>query len=349
MWLFPLMVILVSTVVGFLLEKYVTRRLNKGRADGKMSMGRGLLYIAKGFVIAICAMLGFLFATWNAELPPSQYVILKNFAVTVAVASITLGASRVFMLVSRSLQGSWFGDLLSSSIFAYMIRITIFIMGFLVVLDAYGISVAPLLTALGVGGLAVALALQDTLSNLFAGILIAVTKQVQPGDYIELESGESGYVIDISWRITHIRTVMQNMVIIPNNKLASTAMKNYYKPKVPMWIVVKVGIHLDSDLELVQRVLKEEAEKVMEANPNFCPADEPPVIWFGEIKDYSLEVLVMFYILKYEDQYCMRSEMVKAVLLRLRKEGVVIPFPIRTLHLPDHAPPQIGFIGSQPV
>jgi small-conductance mechanosensitive channel len=85
-----------------------------------------------------------------------------------------------------------------------------------------------------VGGLAVALALQDTLSNLFAGLHIIASKKLLPGDYFLLDSGEEGYVQDVNWRNTFIRTLRNNMIVVPNARLASAILTNYYQPSSEM-------------------------------------------------------------------------------------------------------------------
>ncbi len=110
----------------------------------------------------------------------------------------------------------------------------VYALGLLIVLDYLKISITPLITALGVGGLAVALALQDTLSNLFAGIHILATRKVRSGDYIKLESGEEGYVRDITWRNTAIEVLAGNLVIVPNNKVASAIVTNFDLPAQAM-------------------------------------------------------------------------------------------------------------------
>ncbi len=135
--------------------------------------------------------------------------------------------------------------------------------GFLVVLQTLGVSIAPLLTALGVGGLAVALALQDTLANLFAGVHILASKTVQPGDYIRLSSGEEGYVVDINWRQTTVRQLSNNLVVIPNGQLAKTNMTNYTRPEQQLTILVQVGVSYDSDLDQVERVTTEVIAETM--------------------------------------------------------------------------------------
>jgi len=138
---------------------------------------------------------------------------------------------------------------------------TILILGLLIALSTIGISIAPFITALGVGGLAVALALQDTLSNLFAGIHILVERSIRIGDFVRLETGQEGYVEDITWRTTRIRMRPNNMVIIPNNKLSQSIVTNYYLPEKSMALSIPVSVSYASDPERVEKVLLEEVRR----------------------------------------------------------------------------------------
>src|SRR5213079_1651619 len=182
--------------------------------------------------------------------------VLLIFVVTVAAARLVAGLVRT-VTTSRS------GVAGSATIFVNITRVVVLAIGFLVVLQTLGISIAPLLTALGVGGLAVALALQDTLANLFAGVHILASKTVQPGDYIRLSSGEEGYVVDINWRNTVVRQLSNNLVIIPNTQLSGTNMTNFSRPEQEMTLLVQAGVGYAVDLEVVERVTVEVVTEVM--------------------------------------------------------------------------------------
>ena len=126
-------------------------------------------------------------------------------------------------------------------------------------MNELGVSITPILTALGVGGLAVALALQDTLSNFFAGFYIMMAGQIRVGDYVKLDSGEEGYVVDISWRSLTIRTLPNNIVVVPNSKVAQANVTNYSLPEKRMSLLIKVGVSYDSEPDQIERILVEEA------------------------------------------------------------------------------------------
>jgi small-conductance mechanosensitive channel len=128
--------------------------------------------------------------------------------------------------------------------------------------DAIGISLAPVLTALGVGSLAVALALQDTLTNFFSGISLVTDKPVRPGDFVRLEgSGSEGYVETLGWRSTHLRTLDGGVVVIPNATLAKGVITNFGATNPRLVLRVRVDVALDSEVDRVEAALTAEANE----------------------------------------------------------------------------------------
>ena len=228
------------------------------------------------------------------------------------------------------------GLLPSTSIFRNLAQVAAFVVGGLVILDTLGISITPILTALGVGGLAVALALQDTLSNLFAGLGIIASRQVRVGDYIKLEAGEEGYVTDIRWRNTTIRTLPNNFVIVPNNKLASAVITNYYQPERNMAVLVQVGVSYASDLQKVEKVTIEVGKEVMRTVQGGVPEFDP-LIRYPTSGDSSINFSVILRGQEYVDQHLLKHDFVKRRHRRYAQEGIEIPFPIRTVYMKPEA------------
>lgn len=256
-----------------------------------------------------------------------------NRVLTVVLIFVaTLTAARVITGLVRSLAQSRSGVAGSATIFVNITRVVVLAMGFLVMLQTLGISIAPLLTALGVGGLAVALALQDTLANLFAGVHILASKTVQPGDYIRLSSGEEGYVVDINWRNTTVRQLSNNLVIIPNNQLAGTNMTNFNRPEQQMTLIVQVGVGYDSDLEHVERVTTEVVTETMTEITGAVP-DHEPAVRFHTFGDSRISFSVILGVGEFSDQYRIKHEFIKRVHKRYRDEGIRIPAPTRTVAL----------------
>ena len=220
----------------------------------------------------------------------------------------------------------------TASIFVNITRLAILLIGSLVLLDNLGVSIAPLITALGVGGLAVALALQDTLANLFAGVHILASKKVQVGDFVRLETGEEGQIVDINWRNTTVQQVQNNQAIIPNAKLAESIIINYFRPQPEMSVVVPVGVAYGSDLDKVERVTREVGAEVMREMPGGVEEHEP-VIRFSKFGDSSVDLNVILRTREFAQQYLIVSEFVRRLHDRYRREGIEIPYPVRTVVL----------------
>jgi len=224
------------------------------------------------------------------------------------------------------------GVLPSTTIVANVTRTLVFIVGGLVVLQTLGVSITPILTALGVGGLAVALALQDTLSNLFSGLQIIGSGQVKPGDFIRLESGEEGFVADVTWRNTTIRQLSNNMVIVPNSHLASSRVTNFDQPDKSQAVLVQVGVAYDSDLQRVEQLTAEVGRDVMKSVSGGV-AEFDPFVRFHTFGDSSIDFTVILRGGQFVDQYLIKHEFIKRLHARYKEEGIEIPFPIRTVLL----------------
>ena len=213
----------------------------------------------------------------------------------------------------------------------------VYAIGILIMLNFVGISIAPIITALGVGGLAMALALQDTLSNLFAGIHILAEHTIRVNDVIRLENGQEGTVVDISWRTTRILLPQQNMVIGPNSKLSQSVVTNYSLPERSMAIYMPISVSYDADPSLVERVLLEEANKAAGDVPGLLRTPAPSVRFVPGFGASSLDLTLVCQINDARDQQPVLHELHKRIFMRFRQEGIEIPFPTRTVYVKEQA------------
>ncbi len=282
--------------------------------------------VAGGVAVAAAAL------PLNHQVGHTVNQVLTAFVMMTA----TFAAARVISGLVQSVAQSRSGVAASATIFVNITRIAVLAIGFLVILQTLGISIAPLLTALGVGGLAIALALKDTLANLFAGVHILVSKTVQPGDYIRLSSGEEGYVRDINWRITVVEQLNNNLVIIPNAQLAGTNMTNFSRPEQKLSVTVQVGVAYDSDLEHVERVTIEVADSVMKDVSGAVP-DHESAVRFHTFAESRIGFTVILGVGEFSDKYRIKHEFIKRLHERYRAEGIRIPVPARTVSLQQSA------------
>lgn len=214
--------------------------------------------------------------------------------------------------------------------FSRLINVIIWGAAILMLMDLFGISITPLLASLGIAGLAIGLALQDTLGNFFSGIYILLSQPVRVNDYIELENGLKGYVTNIGWRETRIRTLPNNTVVVPNSKLSQSIITNYYLPQKEMACLVQVGVSYASDLEKVEKVTIEVGKEVLQRVTGGIKTFDP-FIRYHTFADFSINFTVILRIGEFVDQYLVTHEFVKALHKRYKAEGIEIPFPIRTI------------------
>ncbi len=194
------------------------------------------------------------------------------------------------------------------------------------VCDALGVSLAPALTALGVGSLAVALALQDTLTNFFSGLYIVVDKPVRPGDFIRVDPTYEGYVESIGWRSTHLRTLAHNLVILPNATLSKAIITNYSRPTPRVASSIRVDVAPDADLDRVEDALADEARRSADI-PGIAAAPAAGVAMAPGFLDGAVGFTVSFHVVSFEEQGNVQHALRKRVAARLRREGVELASP----------------------
>ncbi len=220
----------------------------------------------------------------------------------------------------------------SSGIAKVLARVFIIGIGLLILLDSFGVSITPILASLGVGSLAVALALQPTLENFFSGVQIIADKPIKVGHFIKLESGQEGYVEKIGWRSTWIKLLPNNTVILPNKTVLNSVITNYNYPDKEVVVLVDCGVHYKSDLDHVERVTLDVARDVMttvgEGVQEFVP-----VVRYHTLADSSIELTVVMRAKEFAGRFVIVHEFIKRLIRRYAQEGIVIPYPIRATNV----------------
>jgi small-conductance mechanosensitive channel len=332
-WIMPSALALGSVVVLLMLRGIVYKILHAWARRTETAFDDLIISSIRVPSIFLFTALGIYLGVSISDLPDKHIDVIGKTIHVLIVLSVTVGlanlAGRIFRnyIQTRNLPFPTTG-------LAYgIIKGTIYVIGFLVTLTVLGISITPLITALGVGGLAVALALQDTLANLFAGIHILVEKSIRVGDFIRLESGQEGYVQDITWRTTRVRMLPNNIVVIPNSKLSQSVVTNYYLPEKRMSLLVPVGVSYSSDPDRVERVLLEEATQAVGQVPGLLGDPAPFVRFIPGFGESSLDFTLICQVAEFTDQYLAQHELRKRIFRRFKQEGIEIPFPHRTVYL----------------
>lgn len=213
-----------------------------------------------------------------------------------------------------------------------ILDVIVYITTLLLILSVLGIEITPLIASLGIGGLAVALALQSTIANYFSGLYITTDGSIRIGDYIELENGLKGYVEKIGWRCTNMRVLQNNLVIIPNSKLSEMIVTNYHDPTPEMSVIIQCGVAYDSDLEKVEKITVDVAKKVLQKIPGGVK-EFNPFIRYHTFGDSNIEFSIILRVKEFKDQYLMKHEFVKELMKAYNKEGIEIAFPCRNVYM----------------
>lgn len=329
-----LVLIAAGFLIGAVAEKIIFSKLRKIALDTGWEGGEIIIAAVHGTVKFWCVVAGLYAAVETVPLNDHLYTFLQKSLLVVVLASVTIALAKVATGFVRLYSKRAEGVLPSISLFPNITKLSIYVLGLLVILQSLGISITPILTALGVGGLAVALALQDTLANLFAGLHVLVSKQMRQGHYIKLNTGEEGYVTDITWRNTTLRALANNMIIIPNAKMASAIITNYDLPVKEGTVIVPVGVSYGSDLAKVEQVTVQAAQEVMQETGNAGPGFEPLIRYQG-FGDSSINFNVILRAKEFADQYVLKHELIKKLYRRYHEEGIEIPFPTRIVYLHD--------------
>lgn len=335
------LVVPLAFLIGTLLAGLIVRRILFGilarwAVHTQSQLDTLITESLKGPIILWALILGVHLATQNSRIPrpylhyvPSTLQVLWILSLTIAMSHLAGSAVRFY--------GSRFAGVQDvTSLTQKLAQVFVVSLGLAWLLRVvFDLNPSTILTTLGVGGLAVALALQDTLSNLFAGFYVSVSGLVRIGDYIKLNTGEEGYITDITWRCTMMRGTSNNLVIVPNSKLGQAIYTNYNLPDTRMAMSVSFGVGYESDVDRVETILLDEVASSV-GQIRGLVADPAPYIWFSPGPgDWALQFQVNFSVAQFADQNLVQSELRKRIFKRLKSEGISMPFPTRTIVLEE--------------
>ena len=208
------------------------------------------------------------------------------------------------------------------------IKIALFVLAFIYVLDIWGVEIGPFLAGLGIAGLALALALQPILSNIFSGISVILDKSVRVNDLIYLGTDAKGKILKVGLRSTKIRTFDNELIIVPNNTLASSMIQNVALPDPKTRATIAFGVAYGSSVEKVKKVVLKELKTLTHLDDS-----EDVVVRFLEMADSALNFKAYFYVDSFDNKATSIDEANTKVYNALNKSGIDIPFPQMDVHL----------------
>jgi small-conductance mechanosensitive channel len=206
----------------------------------------------------------------------------------------------------------------------------LFLMGtaLIIILKHFNYDIVSVVTALGIGSLAIGLAAKDTLANMISGFTLMLDQPFRIGDRIQLSGGQIGDVVDIGLRSTKIKTLDNQLLVIPNSDLCNTMLTNQAFPNASVKGRINVGVAYGSDVESVKKLLVDtalECEGVL--------SEPVPEAYFTSFGDSALNMALFFWVNEYATLFTVTDRVNTSILSSFRESGVEIPFPIRTVNL----------------
>jgi small-conductance mechanosensitive channel/CRP-like cAMP-binding protein len=207
-----------------------------------------------------------------------------------------------------------------------LVRYGLFIVSVAMVLRfVWGEDVSPLIGALGVGGVVLGFALQETLSNFFAGLALLLEKPFSQGDWIKIGDKVEGSVEHITWRATKIRTRDSDYQIFPNSVVAKEVIVNFRQPTRLHAVRIPIGTSYDDPPDVVKRTLLEIAASVPEVM-----REPAPIVYLRAYADFSINYELKCFIEDYDRRPLIEDEILQRIWYAFRRVGIEIPFPIQT-------------------
>ena len=270
-------------------------------------------------------LIGLLEAAFNLLDLPSIMLGRVNHVMNIAILILTLFfLSRLLQVLVARWMAKAEGATDNSESIQFFAKVIFGVVATLLVLENLHVELKTVWTTLGIGGVAVALALQDTLSNFFAGFYLRLDKPVEPGDYVLMEGSQEGFIYELGWRSTRIRTLSNNLVIIPNTKLASTVLINYSAPVSENSLLIDIKVRKGSDPEQVKNILVDEAQLATKEIHGLDPDFQPRARFVPKPDESLQDYAIISRVASGSRQFALRRQLRDRMLARLKREGIEV-------------------------
>ncbi|WP_051555383.1 mechanosensitive ion channel family protein [Anaerovibrio lipolyticus] len=339
----PIIGLVLAIFVGWCCNRYVSNQIESHPTLQKLTWKTALIRGLKGAPILIVVSLYLSFVTKMMSMPEPVEHLLTYIFFIILIITVMQVIARTATAIINNIIVARNENISETSLLTDMVSWSIYVIGIIIILAECGISITPFITAMGVGGMALALGMQETLASVFAGFTMIFAPQIRNNDFVRLSNGQEGRIVDIAWRYTTIENLEGNTIVVPNKQIASAILTNYSVPAQDIKVKLQCGVAYDSDLDKVEQVVLEVAQKIQDdvtkdilASKGKIAADASvttakPGIFFHTFGDSAIEFSVTLNCKAFTHQYRMKHEFIKALTKRFREEGIEIPFPIVTV------------------
>jgi small-conductance mechanosensitive channel len=346
LWLGVFIVIGTSVAVGFAFERIVVRSLQVVARRSAWEYDDAVIKsLSPGLgVLVVWALASAAFRFLDIQFRPGASEIFLNLGITLVVIAIAYSLTRLMrgVLRVRAKQSPSWQRLSASG--SRVAAIVVYLVAFVLIIGQYGIEITPLLTTMGLAGLAVALALQDTLANFFSGLWIQAQPSLQTGHYVRFEEAKlEGFVEDIGWRTTKIRTLPGNIIEVPNQKIAQSTVQDFWLPDPKMGTSITIVTGFEADPERVVPMMLEECMAAAD-EVSFILREPAPAARLNKAVENGWEYWMSIWVPYYYNQWNAQGYVLNKIRKRFLKEGIRMPYPIReTVQV---APDRVDVSGS---
>jgi small-conductance mechanosensitive channel len=317
LWIESVSLFALIFIIGFLFKRYVARFVQNILAKIGLVLHDKIVVITSSYISFWFFLIALYVGILKAPINTKSAVIDKIFYGVFAFSIVVL----ISKLFRRAIQ---------EKIGSNILKFSITFIGLVLILNQAGVKLTPILTALGISSLAVALALQDTLANFFAGINILASKQIARDDYIRLDSGQEGTVIEVNWRTTLIKEIYNTTIVVPNSKISSSIVKSYHFKKSEVTSSITCGVSYRSDLDQVEEIAKLAAKEIIDKYDS-ASKDYQPIVQFTDFGDSSINFILYFRVKTVYARAFIKSEVLKNLYKRFGEAKIEIPFPQRVV------------------
>ena len=324
-----LMIVVISFVFAFLAKIIVKKVLKPLAKKTKTKIDDLIIKSLSSLVFYIVLLLGLKISIQHFEF---KTTILQSLIDSFLIFIVSLLLIRIINEFAQQWMKEWKAKTRTTAderlipFLQKIIKAVIIILSVIFIFNAWRINISPLLATAGIAGLAIGLAVKDSLSNILGGLQLVLDRTFKVGDKVQLESGETGVILDIGLRSTKLKTYDNEVIYIPNGYLANAKIKNFTQPDLSIRVNVNFGVEYGSDPEKVRKVVLEAVKKI----ETVLEEPEPQVI-FLKMSDFSLDFVARAWVKDYTQAYSTSLKMTDVIYDALTKAKIGIPFPTRTI------------------
>lgn len=333
-FIFAALILLLSVIVGklflFIVEKVVLAFTSKT----KTRLDDLIVEKTRRPLFYILILLGVYFALSSLNLESASTSTFNRIIGSLIIFIFSIAVNRTVGLIINIAGKKWAEKTESTMddellpLFSKVSVALIFIFALISILKVWEVDITGLLAGLGIMGIALGLAFQDSLKNIFGGVFLILDKNIKIGDIIKIDSGEIGEVVDVGLRSTRIKTPDNEMIIVPNGNLATSKIQNLVLPDYKLRVNIKFSTAYGTNVERVEKVVLNAITEI-QGRVN----DPASKVVFTDMGEFSMNFVCRFWIADFKNAEDARSMANRKIYEALNKAGIEIPFPTRQIYL----------------